>query len=93
MIVQVRVPLPFDQILDFAPSSVSPGVQNLFDFVLFFSVDQIGRGLRKVRSMEVRLLIGGECYALTGRSSRREVSWSGVVSGLSALATCDADMW
>ena len=34
-----------------------------------------------------------QCYALTGRSSRREVSLSGVGSGLSALATCDADMW
>ena len=33
------------------------------------------------------------CYALTGRSSRREVSESDVDSGLSALATCDADMW
>ena len=33
------------------------------------------------------------CYALTGRSSRLEVSLSGVGSGLSALATCDADMW
>ena len=33
------------------------------------------------------------CYARTGHSSRREVSWSGVGTGLSALATCDADMW
>ena len=36
---------------------------------------------------------GLQCYALTGCSSRREVSLSGVGSGLSALATCDADMW
>ena len=34
-----------------------------------------------------------QCYALTGRSSQREVSLSGVGAGLSALATCDADMW
>ena len=34
-----------------------------------------------------------DCYALTGRSSRHEVSLSGVGSGISALATCDADMW
>ena len=33
------------------------------------------------------------CYARTGRLSQREVSLSGVGSGLSALATCDADMW
>ena len=33
------------------------------------------------------------CYARTGRLSRLEVSWSGVGSVLSALATCDADMW
>jgi hypothetical protein len=33
------------------------------------------------------------CYAQTGRLSRLEVSWSGVGSVLSALATCDADMW
>ena len=33
------------------------------------------------------------CYALTGHSSQCEVSWSGVSSGLSAPATCDADMW
>ena len=34
-----------------------------------------------------------KCYALTGRSSLLETSLSGVGSGLSALATCDADMW
>ena len=33
------------------------------------------------------------CYALTGHSPRPEVSWSGIISGSSALATCDADMW
>ena len=33
------------------------------------------------------------CYAQTGHSPQREVSLSGVGSGLSALATCDADMW
>ena len=33
------------------------------------------------------------CYAWTGRSSRQEVSLSGVGSVLSALATCDADVW
>ena len=33
------------------------------------------------------------CYARTGRSSRCEVSWSGVGSETSALATCNADMW
>ena len=37
--------------------------------------------------------IDGECYTLTGRSPRPEVSWSGIGSLLSALATCDADMW
>ena len=36
---------------------------------------------------------GAFCYARTGRSSRREVSLSGVGSGFSALATCDASMW
>ena len=38
-------------------------------------------------------MIDTRCYAQTGRSSRREVSWSGVGSGFSALATCDANMW
>ena len=33
------------------------------------------------------------CYALTGHSSLLEVSWSGIGSGFSALATCDTDMW
>ena len=33
------------------------------------------------------------CYARTGHSSRREVSLSGVGSGSSARATCDANMW
>ena len=33
------------------------------------------------------------CYALTGCSSLQEVSLSGIGSGLSALATCDADVW
>ena len=33
------------------------------------------------------------CYALTGCSPQPEVSWSGVGSALSALATRDADMW
>ena len=35
----------------------------------------------------------GICYARTGRSSRREVSLSGVGSDFSALATYDASMW
>ena len=34
-----------------------------------------------------------ECYALTGCLLQLEVSWSGVGSGLFALATCDAGMW
>ena len=38
-------------------------------------------------------VVHDECYARTGRSSRREVSLSGVCSGLFALATCDASMW
>ena len=33
------------------------------------------------------------CYAWTRCSPQLEVSWSGINSGLSALATCDADMW
>ena len=36
---------------------------------------------------------GAHCYTQTGRSSRREVSLSGVGSGSSALATCDTSMW
>ena len=46
---------------------------------------------QKLRHQRAKRL--GRCYALTGHSSRREVSLSGVGSGLSALATCDADMW
>ena len=50
-------------------------------------------------SYHVKSLVEGDehwypvCYARTGRSSRREVSLSGVGSGSSALATYDADMW
>ena len=35
----------------------------------------------------------GVCYALIRCLSQLEVSLSGVSSGLSALATCNADMW
>ena len=53
-----------------------------------FSTVQVGQ---TVLDRYTRLL--DRCYALTGRSSRLEVSLSGVGSGLSALATCDADVW
>ena len=33
------------------------------------------------------------CYALTGHLSLLGISLSGIGSGLSALATCDADVW
>ena len=39
------------------------------------------------------LIVEGVCYALAERSPWLEVSWCGIGSGLSALATCDADMW
>ena len=60
LIVRVWVSLPFDQIPDLAPSSMSSCIQDLFDFVLLLSVDQIWRRLHKFRSMEVCFLIGGE---------------------------------
>ena len=60
LIVQVWVSLPFDQILDLVPSAMLSCIQDLFNFVLLFSIDQIRRGLHKVRSMEVHFLIGGE---------------------------------
>ena len=42
-VVQVRVPLPFDQILQlFAPAKLWR-VQNLLNLIFFFIIDQIGR--------------------------------------------------
>ena len=45
------------------------------------------------RAQQICTLEEAMCYALTRRSSRWEVSLSGIGSGLSALATCDADVW
>ena len=53
-----------------------------------------GRDAPQAGPFELCLGISGDvCYARTRCSSRHEVSLSGVGSGLSALATCDADMW
>ena len=50
-------------------------------------------GMCRQRLQDARACNRVLCYTLTGRSSRREVSLSGVGSGLSALATCNAGMW
>ena len=67
-------------------SSMAPRVDDIsFGKSSFFLVWQCNR--------DMCLFALHACYARTGRSSRQEVSLSGVGSGLSALATCDADMW
>ena len=50
-------------------------------------------GMCQQRLQDARACNRVLCYTLTGCSSRREVSLSGVGSGLSALATCNAGMW
>ena len=52
----------------------------------------IGKSLAK-KKLTSSLHQDHGCYARTGRSSQREISWSGIGSGTSALATCDAGMW
>ncbi len=41
LVVQVWVPLPFDEVLQFVSSAEPPRVQNLLDFIFFFVIDQI----------------------------------------------------
>ena len=40
MIVQVGIPLPFNQILKFPPTSEAPRSNNLLHFIFFFTINQ-----------------------------------------------------
>ena len=40
LVLRVRIPLPFDKVLQFPSSAEMPLVQNLLDLVFFFSIDQ-----------------------------------------------------
>ena len=50
-IVRFWVPLPFDQILEFVPSTMEAMVSNGLDFILLFSIHNLRRGFHKVDPM------------------------------------------
>ena len=54
---------------------------------------QCSDGIERVFYLRIMTYSMDYCYTRTGRSSRHEVSVSGVSFGTSALATCDAGMW
>ena len=60
LIFRFRVPFPFDQVLHLAPSSKSVRLEDLFDFVFFFSIDKVRRWSGKVRSVELGFMIRGQ---------------------------------
>ena len=57
-VVRFWIPLPFDQILEFAPSTMEAMVSNGLDFVLLFSIHYFRRGFRKVDPMFLCFAIG-----------------------------------
>ena len=56
-VVRFRIPFPFDQVLEFAPSTMEAMVSNSLDFVLLFSIHYLRRGFRKVDPMFLRFTI------------------------------------
>ena len=60
LVVQVQVPLPFDEILQFPSSADSVQVQNLLDFILLLVFDQVWRWSRIIWSVKCRLMVGCE---------------------------------
>jgi hypothetical protein len=60
-VVRVRVPLPFDQILQSPSSAEQPRVQNLLDFIFLGVINQIGRWA---------LIVGAVRYCFTIRREK-----------------------
>ena len=52
------IALPFDQVLELMPAPVMSMVDEGFDFVLFFVLDQIRQWSREIGSMDSSFLIG-----------------------------------
>jgi hypothetical protein len=59
-IVAFRVSFPFDQVLQRSGPSLTLVADNALDFKLFFTINQIRRWARKVRSVSGCLLIRRE---------------------------------
>src|ERR1700761_4111795 len=57
LIVRCWITFPLDQVLYFAPSTMTSRVQNLLHFILFFSINEVRRGSRKVWSMYRSFLV------------------------------------
>ena len=60
LILQVRVSLPFDQVLYFTLSAELLRLQDFFDFVFFLPIDKVRRGFHKVWSVELGFTIRGQ---------------------------------
>ena len=56
-VVRFWIPLPFDQILEFAPSTMEAMVSNGLDFILLFSIHYLRGRFRKVDPMFLRFMI------------------------------------
>ena len=56
-VVRFRIPLPLDQVLEFAPSAVEAMVSNGLDFILLFSIYYLRGRFRKVDPMFLCLTI------------------------------------
>jgi hypothetical protein len=59
-IVALGVSFPLDEVLQRSRSSMTSVANDALNFILFFSINQIWRWPREVRSMGGRFLIGGE---------------------------------
>ena len=60
LVFRLWVPLPLDEVLHFAPSSIFPRLEDVFDFVFFFPIDKVRRGFGEVRSVELGFMIRGQ---------------------------------
>jgi hypothetical protein len=60
LVLRIRIALPFDEILQLAPSSETPRGHDSLHFVFFFPVDKVRWGLIVVDAVKLCLAIRGQ---------------------------------
>jgi hypothetical protein len=60
LVFRIRIALPFDEVLQLAPSSEMPRGHDLLHFVFFFPVDKVRWGLIVVGAVKPCLAIRGQ---------------------------------
>jgi hypothetical protein len=60
LVFHIGIALPFDEILQLAPSSETPRGHDSLHFVFFFPIDKVRRGLVRVCAVKFCLAIRGQ---------------------------------